>query len=744
MRALGAEALEIAIGATGARASSVSQASVACAVEALRLALNASGSRGGRALVSWRSQLKDYLDVDAADAAISERLRIDQVAGNYFLIQTYCAFLVVDVLKVISGREQTWPGPSAAMFGWPRLTRSLRTLLERDAARIASSAGNTSLSQTVSDLYQAVIPASARHHLGEYHTPLWLVDHCIDLVADVVAGQTLRVLDPACGTGIFLSRLIERLSGRGTRLHVEGRDVTPLALHCAELVLRHQCTARAGDTSFRVALGDSICDGHPVQAPLFDAAPAGQSFQTEAPRNGVFDLIVGNPPWMTWDALRETYRVKLREEWYATSLRSTAGWRARVQAGKTDISSLFVYRSAERDAAQGARMCFVLPMSLFKSRHAGSGFRRFRTSGGRSFPITTLEDFSATDIFADASNRASVGVFHVDGQRQYPIDGKVWSPIEGGWSQSTTRRVQPLASADAGSPLILVEDGTDAMLSAVGASEYRARGGINTGGANAVLWLTVLDRVGRRLNVRNRGIGRGVSVPVVEGWIEEDVVYPMLRGRDVTAWSAEPSGNLLACYRPQEPKRPIPEDTMRRESPQALAYLSHFRDFLSDRKEAQRWKTGEPFYELYRIGPYTFAPIKVVWQHTGFRGRLNAAVVCSQGKPILFDQKVISIEASSIEEAHYLCGYLNSETVGRLLRMYLGLDASPHVLDFIALRKFDPMCKEHTLLSSLSRRAEKLVAGCENTAEIMTAIDDLTSVIASQAASTKRRSAATA
>ena len=104
-------------------------------------------------------------------------------------------------------------------------------------------------------------------------------------------------------------------------------------------------------------------------------------------------IIVGNPPWIGWDGLTRRYRDHLGPLWAASSLMVNTGWRAKVAAGKTEFSSLFVYRAADRHAAENAVMAFVLPLSLFQSHLSGAGFRTFRTAGGRrgsrSAPRTT-------------------------------------------------------------------------------------------------------------------------------------------------------------------------------------------------------------------------------------------------------------------------------------------------------------------------------------------------------------------
>lgn len=122
-------------------------------------------------------------------------------------------------------------------------------------------------------LYQQLVDPQVRHDLGEYYTPDWLAELMLRTV--LPEQPTIRVLDPACGSGTFLflciRLVIERLRAKGwpkgkILRHVEqslfGVDVHPLAVLIARSNYLLACApllaARKGPFRIPVYLGDSL------------------------------------------------------------------------------------------------------------------------------------------------------------------------------------------------------------------------------------------------------------------------------------------------------------------------------------------------------------------------------------------------------------------------------------------------------------------------------------------------------
>jgi hypothetical protein len=96
--------------------------------------------------------------------------------------------------------------------------------------------------------------------------------------------------------------------------------------------------------------------------------------------------------------------------------------------------------------------------------------------------------------------------------------------------------------------------------------------------------------------------------------------------------------------------------------PKTYAYLAQFEAMLRSRATFKRYfKAAAPFYSMFDVGDYTFAPFKVVWKGFGTR-TMQAAVISSiNNKAIMSNQAMhpfIGLEDE--DEAHYLATCLNS------------------------------------------------------------------------------------
>ncbi len=550
-------------------------------------------------------------------------------------------------------------------------------------------------------LYQELFPPKLRHALGEYYTPDWMAELTLDRVRFTGEG---RLLDPSCGSGTFLALALRRMQAAGVvnpLKHLAGIDVNPLAC----------LAARA---NLVLALGNPDDDIH---LPIHCADSV-----LNPPALSEFDFVVGNPPWVNWETLPPDYRQQTRTLWERYGLFPHSGMEAIMGKGKKDLALLLTYRSADAYLKHGGKLGFILTQSALKAGGASAGFRRFRLDDGMPLGVQQVDDLSRLDAFDGAATKAVLLVLEKGTATRYPLPYRVWkrtrrtrlhAQMPLAEIRAKTRRVQwaaaPLAEADSawltGHPAAL-----DAVRRLSGESDYEAHAGVYTGGANAVYWLEVLERDGALVRVRNITAGAKRSVPQVEAWVEEAFVFPLLRGNEVHRWRAEPGVHILMVQDPER-RRGYDLDWLRQHAPRTLAYLAQFEEPLRQRAAYRRYyKTRHPFYSMFDVGTYSFAPVKVVWKGFGTR-RMQAAVLTQQvGKPIMTNQAMHPfIGLQDTDEAHYLAACLNSAPFeyAVLSQGQVGGKsfAQPGLLKLLRLPRYQAANPLHQKLARLSREA---------------------------------------
>jgi type II restriction/modification system DNA methylase subunit YeeA len=452
---------------------------------------------------------------------------------------------------------------------------------------------------------------------------------------------------------------------------------------------------------------------------------------------GVFDFVVGNPPWVNWENLPESYREVSKSLWGFYGLTEVAG---KVGLGKVkrDLAMLFLARCFDRYLAVGGVLGFLIPFTVFKTQ-AGAGFRRFLASRTR---VRVVHDLVTLYPFEGAVNRTAAvvvekvgpneldmvvrenlrGVKHVvwvnPGKKPVPTDkpledvlketGRydvVMVPLEAGKPESTWMQLTPKA-VEAVRKLL------------TGAQHYEAHEGVNVA-LNQVYYVRIKGKTpdGRLVITNPPEPGQKKSVKQVEAAVEPDLVYPLVRGRDVKKWFVDFEDRYIILPHDSKTAKPLSEMTIKTKFPNTYDYLNHFKKELEKRSIHKLWGKNNPFYTVYDIGVYTFAPYKVVWKRiagaiTGKAVSFACAVITPiNGKPVIVDDSTILVNTNDINESYYLAGFLNSLLSRTIIASYsYELRQETHIVDFIKIPKFDPQDKTHNKIAELSKRAHELAS----------------------------------
>ncbi len=443
------------------------------------------------------------------------------------------------------------------------------------------------------------------------------------------------------------------------------------------------------------------------------------------------DYIVGNPPWVNWENLPDAYRRSTMPLWehYGLFPKRDKAMHTILGAAKYDISMLMTYVSVDRYLKPGGKLGFVLPQNLFKTAGAGQGFRRFLLPKDKPFGPLVVEDMVELNPFEGATNRTAVAVFIKGKAVSYPVSYQYWkkrgsgrgsaisfdTPYEEVTKEKITFQIQQAIPIDPSDP-------TSAWLTArpkclrilqrlSGGSTYVARKGV-TCSVNGVFWISIQgQRPGGMVIAGNVTERAKKPVATTQAALESDLVYPLIRGRDVSRWLATTEIFLLLTHKKGMRLNAIPEAEMQKEYPKTWGYLSRFESVLRKTGIFRRYyKPTDPFYSIFNIGDYTFSTHKVVIREIA--DSLTAAVVEPRGgKPCIPDHKLVMVEARCADEAHFLCGVLNSAPARLFVGSYvLNTQFSTHILDRLAVPTFSKTDSAHAKLARLSAEAHEAAA----------------------------------
>ncbi|MEY4673655.1 MAG: hypothetical protein RL148_1439 [Planctomycetota bacterium] len=273
----------------------------------------------------------------------------------------------------VAAAERGLPEDRSPRDALPRERRWLACsrVVQDEAQRWIGTQGREGVAPSLlAQLYPALLAHGQRKERGVYFTGAQLAEATARRVLDPLlqaSPRTLRITDPAAGGGAFLLAALGRLQHALERRPAEllgmlhGTDLDPTAALLANLALWQAAGDRSIDPwSVRcVQAGDGLAPGH----------------------ERTFDVVLGNPPWETWQPSRDELRRELgdeaaaRRKWHEASAHraSTAtGLRARFShqgSGKLFTYRLFLERSLQllRD---GGRLGLVLPAGLWFDREA--------------------------------------------------------------------------------------------------------------------------------------------------------------------------------------------------------------------------------------------------------------------------------------------------------------------------------------------------------------------------------------
>ncbi len=222
-----------------------------------------------------------------------------------------------------------------------------------------------------------------RTRRGAYYTPPDFAADVVDRALDGVPEPPAFVVDPACGGGVFLLEILDRLRSAG----IEPAD-------CVRRIAGIEIDSTAAATTRQALQAWQLLHGvaNPVEATIavMDSLDAWPSTWPQA------DLIVGNPPFAS----------PLKSGSIPESAQAYRSHHSEVLGPYADLAAIHLWR-ATQVLAEGGRLAFVAPVSIVNARDTGRLWRRFEAEADA---VSVL--IPASSPF-EASVRVFVPVFEI-------------------------------------------------------------------------------------------------------------------------------------------------------------------------------------------------------------------------------------------------------------------------------------------------------------------------------------------
>lgn len=689
-----------------------------------------------------------------------------------WIVETSSDSLVQTLKDAFAGLASLWDGASLAIPGLDPL-------------------------QTI---HHALFPKNLLHITGQFYTPEWMAEL---LLRDVDWTPDKRLMDPFCGSGVFLVHALKRGRELGASPNeilpkLLGMDLNPIACAAARanliLYISRVDKSRSCSSNINIISADSLApaitegtrrepqqllwpkvltvdiDGEPYPLPDFSIQATCSKVSKNLAYYGLrldeweahdsvretpstlakelsardrriseqllpyvikpADVLLTNPPWVGWEYISRSYRDTLTSAWQLYDLFKLSGLDAAFL--KEDISSLALMAAWDLYLKDDGRSGVVLRPATMHSDLAARGVRRLSLSDrGTKLCLNHVRTFNGIKVFAGANTEAATWDVTKGRPTLFPVEVTEWVKSTNRWNPDSAvrldeitahvRKVEKHASrTDPQNPesrwLIAEASTMDTFNPLQGKNTYTPRMGVFTGGANAVFYLEMVDgergeKAGRYRNITERAKR---AVAGTEVTIENEVVFSVLRGRDIQMWYAKPEVYLLCPHTRETKMYPLDHSVLKSRYPLANAYLEAMREVLAERQGFAGWEKDvhrKYFYTLQRVGEYTFAPYKVCWKYIASEFTVCVIDGDNYGKAILPNDKVMFIAFDAPEPAYFLGGILSST----IIRDYVNASAikrqiSTNIIKSLALPDFNPSNERHGRVAELCRKGHQATA----------------------------------
>ncbi len=220
---------------------------------------------------------------------------------------------------------------------------------------------------------------------GVVYTPYFIVNYINHRVILEGKNNEVKIIDPACGSGIFLVDALFKLQKRTKKSFRElientiyGLDIDPTAVRRTKILLSLVCFESEGEI--------------PKKFNIYNGNSLDKKFLKQTLGNKKFSAVVGNPPYIRIQNLDNGMRQIIRRYW-------------KFIRGDTDLFIPFIELGIELLDSEG-KMGYITPNSYFTT-YAGKELRKFLQ---KNKLIEEIVDFGSQQVFSGITSYTAITI----------------------------------------------------------------------------------------------------------------------------------------------------------------------------------------------------------------------------------------------------------------------------------------------------------------------------------------------
>ena len=415
------------------------------------------------------------------------------------------------------------------------------------------------------------ISASRKSEIGEVFTPTgwagWLLDRG-NVFDRWINGAT--VCDPTAGEGAFALALFDKAKERGVSL----TEAMLSRLCLIERQSRHLETFR------RVAK-----QRHNVEIP--DTSIRCSDVILDPPQRS-FDILVGNPPWVNFSNLPPDYKETLKPYFIEAGLVPD---RKAVLLGssRTDIAALVLKIAIGRLLRDRGIAHFFVPLSLFVGDSAHVGFRDYKAFG-RVFAVTEVCEFNKTKVFDKIGTAYCCASFQKGSEQIFPVP--YFREGSRGWERN---EATPLKTSS---------------------DQWRVTNATERESKNHPIDIRLSPNQQPRQGANTCGANDAFIFSDYPSFLDDEHLFPLATKETWRNDNPTPQKWIFLPYDTAS-GRPLEHTAVCRL--RGYEYLESHEKKLRARKGVllNSWIRKGYWWALLGVGPYAFAPYKIMWEAYG-------------------------------------------------------------------------------------------------------------------------------